>query len=83
VIECWELEITRFEQDRLLGIRGRCGNVSLDEEHVFIPDEGNTRYTLTVEMSGSSVPAGAVQKKTVAALMHFKWQIEAPSVARP
>jgi hypothetical protein len=78
VTEEWELEITEFEQDRVLGIVSRFGSVRVYERHIFAADEGNTRYTVYLEVDGSWLPAAIVRKKTVERLVHLKWQLEAP-----
>jgi len=78
--EEWELEITEFEQDRVLGIASRCGSVCIAERHLFVREGGDTRYTLALEMTGSRLPLSTVQRKTVETLMNLKWQIEAPKV---
>ena len=76
----WRLEVTEFEQDRVLGIVGRCGSIRVDERHVFTSDDRDTRYTLYLEMTGSSLPASAAQRKTVETLLNLKWVLEALSV---
>lgn len=75
--EHWELEVTEFEPNRVLGIVGRCGAVQVCEQHVFVKDEGNTRYTVSLEMTGSKLAPSVVQARTVNALMNFKWRVEA------
>lgn len=80
VTEEWDLEITEFEQDRVLGIVGRCGPVRVAERHVFAKEDGNTRYTLCLQITGSPLTSSVVQKKTVETLMNLKWQLEAPRV---
>lgn len=72
----WELEITEFELNRVLGIVSRCGDVQVHEHDVFAPDEGNTRYTTNLEMTGSRLPTAAFHRKTVEALMTLKWRLE-------
>ena len=72
----WELEISEFELNRVLGIVSRCGEVQVHERDVFAPDEGNTRYTACLEMTGSRLPSAAFHRKTVEALMTLKWRIE-------
>lgn len=76
VTEEWDLEITEFEPNCVLGIASRCGAVQVHERDVFAPDEGNTRYTAYVEMTGSKLPTSAFKKRTVDTLLHFKWRLE-------
>lgn len=76
--EEWELEITEFELNRVLGTVSRCGPVQIHELSIFVADEGSTRYTVSVEMTGSPLTASAVQKKTVEALMHLRSRLEMP-----
>jgi len=79
--EDWELEITEFEPNRVLGIISRCGAVQVCEQHVLVTDEGNTRYTVSLEMTGSKLAPSVVQARTVNALMNFKWRLEAAKAA--
>ena len=72
----WDLEITEFELNRVLGIVSRCGDVRVHERDMFAPDEGNTRYTTCMEMTGSKVPAAAFHRKTIESLMTLKWRLE-------
>ncbi len=72
----WEIEITEFELNRVLGIVRRCGAIRICERDVFIPDEENTKYTAHVEMTGSPLPASVFHKRTVESLMHLKWRLE-------
>src|SRR5437588_462771 len=51
--EQWELEITEYEPNRVLGICGQCGTLRVAERHSFAPFDGNTRYTLAMETSGA------------------------------
>lgn len=81
VTQEWELEVTEIEQDHLLSIVGRFGSIRVDERHEFTRDDSNTRYTLHMEVTGSPLPAGAIQRKTVEALMHLKWALEGPQQA--
>jgi hypothetical protein len=74
----WELEVTEFQLNRVLGIVSRCGTVQVHERDVFLPDEEDTRYTAHVEMTGSPLPTSAFHKRTVDALMHLKWRLEGP-----
>lgn len=74
--EEWDLEITEFEQDRVLEIMARCGPVCVAERHVFVRDQRETRYTLSLDIVGSSLSLATVQRKTVETLMNLKWQLE-------
>lgn len=76
VIAEWELEITEFELNSVLGIMSRCGDVQVQERDMFAPDEANTRYTVCVEMTGSRLPTAAFHRQTVEALMTLKWRLE-------
>lgn len=81
--EDWELEVTEFEPNRVLGIVSRCGAVQVSEQDVFVTDEGNTRYTVSLEMTGSKLAPSVVQARTVNALMNFKWRLEAAKNSAP
>jgi hypothetical protein len=72
----WALEITEFELNRVLGIVSRCGDARVHERDVFAADEGNTRYTACLEMTGSKLPTAAFHRKTIEALMTLKWRLE-------
>ncbi len=72
----WALEITEFKLNSVLGIVSRCGEVQVRERDVFAQDEGNTRYTASVEMTGSRLPSAAFHRKTIEALMTMKWRLE-------
>ena len=80
VIQAWQLEVTEFEQDCVLGIVCSCGDERIDERHLFARDDRNTRYTLCLEVTGSTVPPAAIHRKTVEALLNLKWAVEGPSV---
>jgi hypothetical protein len=81
--EEWELQITEFEPDHVLGITGQSGAACVTERHEFVPADSDTRYTLTIELTGSSQPPAAVHKKTVEALIHLRCQLESPRVPSP
>src|SRR6266540_2692056 len=51
--EEWELQITEFEPDHVLGICGQSGATLVTERHEFVSADSDTRYTLTVELTGS------------------------------
>jgi hypothetical protein len=72
----WDIEVTEFELNRVLEIVSRCGPIQIRERDVFIADEGITRYTAHVEITGSPVPPAAFHRRTVEALTRFKWWIE-------
>ncbi len=72
----WELEITEFELNRVLGTVSRCGEMQVNERDVFAPDAENTRYTASLEVIGSRLPTAAFHRKTVEALMTLKWRLE-------
>lgn len=72
----WELEVTEFEPNSVLGIMSRCGDMRVEERVVLAPDEANTRYTVCVEMTGSRLPTAAFHRQTIEALMTFKWRLE-------
>lgn len=78
--EEWDLEITEFQQDRVLEIMARCGSVCMAERHVFVRDQRDTRYTLSLDIVGSSLGVAAVQRKIVETLMNLKWQLEGSKV---
>jgi uncharacterized protein YndB with AHSA1/START domain len=73
----WDIEVTAFELNRVLEIVSRCDGVEICERDVFTADDGNTRYTAHVEMTGSAVPVAAFHRRTVEALTRLKWWIEA------
>ena len=77
----WDLEITEFELNRVLGIVSRCGDLELHERVVFTAVEGNTCYTARIELIGSKLPNTVFQKKTVEALLTLKEQIEGRTAA--
>ena len=77
VVEDWELEVTEFEADRLLGITGRCGDTYVQERHRLDDEGGATRYTLSVDVTGSPTPISLVQKQAIDGLLHHKWALEA------
>jgi hypothetical protein len=72
----WELEVTEFELNSVLGIMSRCGDALVEERVVLAPDEANTRYTVCLEMTGSRLPTAAFHRQTIEALMTFKWRLE-------
>jgi Polyketide cyclase / dehydrase and lipid transport len=72
----WDIEVTEFELNRVLSIVSRCGPIQICERDVFTADEGDTRYTAFVEITGSPLPPAAFHRKTVEGLMRFKWWIE-------
>jgi len=79
--ESWELEITEFAQDDALTILASCDPVVIVERHLFERDRGDprhTRYTLSLEVSGSSITGGAVQKQIVETLVYFREHVETP-----
>lgn len=72
----WELEVTEFELNGVLGIMSQCGDARVQERVVLAPDEANTRYTVCLEMTGSRLPAASFHRQTIEALMTFKWRLE-------
>ncbi len=84
--EVWELEITAFEQNAALTIEGCCDSAKVVERHIFERDSasaGHTRYTLTVELAGTSLSAGALQNQIVQILIDFRDRLEQPNSVRP
>jgi hypothetical protein len=77
VVEDWELEVTAYQIDRLLGITARCGSTQVEERHLLDDEGGATRYTLSVDVTGSSTPISLVQKQAIDGLLHLKWALEA------
>ena len=80
--EPWELEITGFVQDGLLTIVARCDPIHIVERHVFERDQaspGQTRYTLSLEMTGSQLAEAGVQKQMVDRLISFRLHVENPN----
>jgi len=74
--EDWELEVTSYEPMAVLGISNRCGSWEVCECHEFDGHGPGTRYTVTAEVTGSSVPGGAYQKALVQSLLQLKWALE-------
>jgi len=72
----WELEVTEFELNRVLGIVSSCGDIRVRERDVLASGYGNTRYTVSVEMTGSPLPNAVFHKKTIAALVTLKERVE-------
>jgi hypothetical protein len=72
----WRLEVTELEPDRVLRIATSCGDLHVDEHHCFAAYEGQTRYTLLLELTGHATPPVALQKRTVEALLNLKWLLE-------
>lgn len=79
----WELEITEFELNSVLGIMSRCGDVHVQERDVFAPDAANTRYTVCLEMTGSRVPTATFHRQTVDALMTLRSRLEGRNGSGP
>lgn len=80
VIEEWQLEVTEYEPHRVLGISGHWDHTLWEERHVFTNEGSSTRYTLAIEVTGSTLPAGAIQKQLVETLLQLKWALEASSL---
>jgi hypothetical protein len=76
VTEAWQLEITEYEQNAVLRIVSQFGPIRRDERHVFVPDGGDTNCTLTMELTGSVLPAATMQKQLVEELIRLKWRME-------
>ena len=72
----WELEVTEFELNSVLGLTSRCGEMLVQERVVLAPDDKSTRYTVWLEMTGSRLPTAAFHRQTIEALMTFKWRLE-------
>ena len=74
----WDILITEFERDRVLGIMSTCGAIQIRERDLFtFSDDGSTKYTVQVEMTGSSLPTAAFHKRTVEELTRFRSRLEA------
>jgi hypothetical protein len=76
-LEEWELEVTEYQMDRLLRISARRGTEHVEELHQLADEGGATRYTLSVELQGSTSPPALVQRQTIENLLHLKWRLEA------
>jgi hypothetical protein len=72
----WELEITEYELNRVLGMVSRRGDLELRERDEFTPVDGNTRYTACIELIGYQLPGSVLQKRTIESLLTLKEQIE-------
>jgi len=75
VVSDWEIEIIEFELNRSLALVSRCGPTEIRERDVFSTQDETTKYTVFVEMTGSSVPNAAFQRRTIDGMMHFKWKL--------
>ncbi len=75
-IEAWELEITEYEPDSVVGVIACCGLQRMTERHMFTSEGDNTRYTLSVEISGSPALTASVQRKIVENLVRFRERVE-------
>jgi hypothetical protein len=82
VAEDWELEVTEYEPDAVLRIVSQFGPVRRDERHVFVPNGGETNCTLTMELTGSTLPIATVHKQLVEGLIRLKWRMEESQQAR-
>jgi len=72
----WELKVTEFEVNRVLGMVTTCGDILVRERDVLASDDRNTRYTVSLEMTGSPLPNAVFHKKTIAALVTLKERVE-------
>ena len=79
VVSDWEIEIIEFELNQSLALVSRCGSTEIRERDVFSPQDETTKFTAFVEMTGSSVPTAAFQRRTIDGMMHFKWRLEEPA----
>lgn len=78
-VDEWQLEVTEYEPGQVLGISGQWGLTRWEERHVFVTEGPSTRYTLSVEVTGSPSPPGAIQRQIVETMLQLKWALEAPS----
>jgi hypothetical protein len=79
--EEWALEVVAFERDDLLTIRAECACGCVLERHVFAIDPSSTkrtRYTLTLEATGTRWTTGDLQRQIVDHLIHFRDCVERP-----
>jgi uncharacterized membrane protein len=83
VTQEWELEIIEYDPSRVLGISGHHEQTQLEERHEFADEGGSTRYTVVLEVTGSSLPGAAIQKQLVETLLNLKWAMEAPFLRTP
>ncbi|MBI4213789.1 MAG: SRPBCC family protein [Chloroflexi bacterium] len=77
--QVWELEITEYELDCVLGIVARRAPTQVQELHSFARDGGSTRYTVAVEVTGGSISGAASQKQLLDDLLQLKWSLEGTS----
>ena len=74
----WDVLVTEFEPDRVLGIVSTCGSIQIRERDFFTTsEEGSTKYTAQVEMTGSPLPTAVFHKRTVEELTRFRSRLEA------
>jgi hypothetical protein len=79
--EEWNLQVVAFERDSLLTIRAERDSAEVVERHVFALDPWSarrTRYTLSLETSGTRWTAGDLQRQIVDRLIHFRDCVERP-----
>ena len=72
----WALHVTEFELNRVLGIETSCGDIQVRERDVLASDEGHTRYTVCLEMTGSGLPHAVFHKQAIDALVTLKERLE-------
>lgn len=78
--EEWQLEVTDYEPNTLLGILVRRGETQIQERHLFLAEGDATRYTVAVEATGGTLSGAAVQKQLVEHLLQLKWLLEGSPV---
>jgi len=79
--EVWEIDVTDYEPNNLLGMVCRSGGLEVKESHQFSADGLNTRYVATADVTGSSLSGSAFQKVLLETLLQLKWAVEGvPSV---
>jgi len=78
ILSEWDILITEFELNHVLEIVSSCGAVHIRERDFFTAsDDGGTRYTTHVEMTGSPLPVSVFHKRTVEELTRLRRRLEA------
>src|SRR5439155_7967816 len=77
--EVWEIDVTDYEPNNLLGMVCRTGGLEVRESHQFSAYGLNTRSMATAEVTGGSLSGSAFQKVLLETLLQLKWAVEGVS----
>ena len=78
-LDDWNIEITECDPSHVLCLTAQCAEAQWEERHEFVMDgTKDTRYTLAIEVTHSTVPAAKIQKQIVETLLQLKWAMEGP-----